>query len=243
MQKIFGTNPAPVAKPADPAAPATPTPPGAIPPNADVKDPLVPEGAITDPAVPADNSPLAQFSKLWETKPADPNSPDPAKPAELKAEDVQKIVSQQDFTGMITPEQLTAVTGGGEDAQAALSQVLNAVVQNVMVQSTMVNNKLTQTAVNKAIADERATLPEQLRAGRSRDHLITENPLFDNPAVKPVMEATQKQLLQQYPNATDAELTKMTQDYVKAIAETLAPAPITETTSSGDTDWSNFENS
>lgn len=244
MQKIFGTNPEPTPAPTPATAPvaAAPVQPGAIPPNAGTTDPLVPAEPVTTPAEPADNSPLAPFSGLWETKPADPNNPNPAEPVVLKAEDVQKIVAKQDFVGMLSPEDLAAVTSGEEGAQEALSKVLNTVIQNVMVQSTMVNNKLTEQAVAKATAAQAAKLPEMLRQGRAKDHLVTENPLFNNPAVKPVIEATQAQLQRQFPNATDAELTKMTQDYVVAIGESFAPPPTTTTDSSGEVDWSDFEN-
>lgn len=242
MQKIFGTDPTPAPAPvATTAAPATP-PQGGIPPNAGVTDPLVPAAPVTTVAEPVDNSPLAPYQKLWETKPDTGADGVPKPPEALKVEDIQAIVNKQDFVSMLSPEQLAAVTAGDEGSQAALSEMLNTVVKNVMVQNVMVNNQMTQQAVTKAIEAQSATIPGMLRANQARDHLNTENPIFSNPAVKPIMEAAHQQLIQQHPNATAAELTKMTQDYVLAMGEAFAPPPATTTLPDGETDWSNFEN-
>jgi len=233
------------ATPTPPAVPATPTPPGNIPdPNAPVSTDIsgtAPNGIIPAPVEPAiPETPLDKFKDLWETPPVDPNAPAPPEPLKpLSAEDVQKAVSGANFTDAITPENLAAITAGGEDAQQAFQEAMNAVAKQVMVQSTLVNNKLTEQAVAKAIKSHTDSLPDLLREQGVTDHMNTSNPLFKSPAVKPIMEATRAQLLQKFPNATASELTKMTQDYIVAMGEAFAPTPITDS-AAGTTDWEAF---
>lgn len=231
---------------------ATPAPgeQGGIPATpAVVVDPANPTVPVTDPAAnpavaPAADpnavkSPLDQFTKLWETVPNKDDKSNAA-PAPLTAEQLQKVMAKIDFSSSVTPEQLAAIQTGGDEATAALPAILNAALQQSMVQTTLINNKLTEKAVADAIAKQAAELPAQLRSQTASDHLKTSNPLFSNPAVKPVIEATQAQLLQKFPNATPAEITKMTQDYITAMGETFAPKAVANDNGVDSTDWDLF---
>jgi len=221
-----------------------PAPPGNIPTPQVAVDPNNPTAPVVPvtPVVPEkiDESPLAEFKDMWETKPIveDPNAP-PA-PVELTAEAVQKIVAKTDFSKVITPESMAAITAGGEGAAEAFAQAMNQVAQQVMVQSTMVGNKLTEQAVNKAREEFSASLPEMLRKQSSTDHLRSANPLFTNPAVKPVMEAIQSQLLQKHPNATNAEITTMSEKFIMAMGEEFSPKEVINDNSTEGTDWDKF---
>ena len=245
----FKSNPAPQAPAQQPAQPATtPTEPGAIPnqsapatqqtPVTDVNG-VVPAGQPA-PAEPKDDSPLAEFNTLWDTAPVDPNNPTPQEPAPLTADQVQKVVAKADFSKVITPENLTAIAAGGEDAQKAFAVAMNAVAQQVMVQSTMVNNKLTEKAVADALKKHTENLPAELRRQAAADHLKTSNPLFDNPAVKPVIAATQQKLLEKFPNATHEQITEMTQNYIVAMGEAFTPKAAVTDNGLGEQDWTNF---
>jgi hypothetical protein len=142
------------------------------------------------------------------------------------------------FAPQITAEQQAAITAGGEGAQEAFNAALNSVAQQVMTQATLVGNKLGEKQIQAAIEKHMATIPELLRTQGSTEHLRTTNPIFENPAVKPVVEATQAQLLQKFPNATHAEITTMTQDYILAMGESFAPPG--PTTPDGEQDWNAF---
>lgn len=243
------TSPAPVA----PVAPApvpgtTPTPgtapgqPGNIPapqPGAPAEQGVIPAPepvAPVEPVVP--DSPLAPFEKLWDTPPIDPNAPAPTEIPELKAEDVQKIMANANFTPQITDEQRAAIVAGGEGATEAFNAALNSVAQQVMTQATLVGNKLTEKQVAAAIEKHMSNLPELLRNQGSTEHLRTTDPLFENPAVKPIIDITQQQLLQKFPNASLAEITQMTRDFILAMGESFSP-PV-DTSVPGETDWGKF---
>lgn len=230
----------------NPVIPASPIP-GNIPaptvsaePGTGQQAPALPVPAPT-PAEPAEpKSPLDEFTNLWDTKPVDPNAPAPVEAPELNAESVQTAVAKADFSSAITPETLAAISAGGDDAQTAFATAMNVVAQKVMTQAIMVNDKLTKQAIAKASKAYEDSLPEMLRASAAADHLKTSNPLFSNPAVKPVIEATQAQLLQKFPNATHAEITKMTQDYIIAMGESFTPKAVVNDNSGGETDWEKY---
>lgn len=237
---IFTTKPAEQAAPAPVAQPAPATPgsiPDAVDPNAVPAQPVTP--VAVEPVVP--DSPLAEFSKLWEDAPIDPNKPTPTKPTPLDAEAVQKAVAKTDFSAAITPETLTAIAAGGEEAQKAFAQAMNQTAQQVMVQSTMVNEKLTQKAIKDALAANQITVQEQVRAQAISDHAKTQNPVFSDPAVKPVIEATQSQLSAKFPDATPQEITEMTQNFIIAMGGAFTPPEVVnDNNGQGQTDWTKF---
>jgi hypothetical protein len=238
--------PAPGAAPAAPAAPApTPANPGNIPnPTGAVtaQTPGMEANGTVPAAAPADNSPMAEFSTLWDTAPTDPNAaPAPAAPTALTAESIQQVVAKANFAGSVTPEVMAAISEGGEGAQAAFVAAINSAAQQAVTQSIMASNKLNEKAMADALAAHQAKLPDLLRKQADSDHMKTANPLFDNPAVKPVIEATQQQLRLKYPNATPAELTDMTTNYINAMGQAFAPpAPTVNDNGAGETDWSVF---
>ena len=234
-----------VAAPVVPAvAPVVaPVEPGNLPPTAGITDPnnptippVVAEPVVAEPPVP--ETPLDQFKTLWEDVPTDPNAPPPDEPVELKAEDIQKAVANANFAPAITPEQMTAISAGGEDAQKVFAEVMNAGLRQVMVQATLVGNKLTDNAVANALKIERAKIPQMLRDQATTAHLTDTNPIFDNPAIKPIIEQTKAQLLAKNPTATPEQITQMTQDFILAMGEAFAPkAP---DLAPGETDWTKF---
>lgn len=232
-------------KPGDappPLVPAVPDNQGNIPAAPTV---VAEPGNVTAPITPApapqDDSPLAQFAKLWEPVPVDKDAPKPpASPTQMNVEDLQKVVAKVDFSQHITPENLTAITEGGEGAAAAFTEALNAVARQVLVQSTLVNNKVTEQAVAAATKAAEDNIPALLRSQSTSASLKDSNPLFTNPAIKPVIEATQTQLLAKFPNATPAEINKMTEEFVLGMGEHFAPKVTPASDGSSSTDFSNF---
>ena len=235
--------PVPAATPVAPVIPAAgniPTPTVPVDPNAPG---IVPGQVATaepdvDPNTP--KGPLDDFKTLWDTAPIDPNAPPNTPPAALTAEEVNKVVAKGNFVDTITPEQMKAINDGGEEATKAMNLLLNQVAQKTMAQSILVNNKLIETAVERANKQHAEALPELLRKNAAADHLKTTNPLFSNPAIKPVAKAVHDQLLLKHPNATNAEIATMTQDFILAMGEEFAPKPATTDLETGETNWEAF---
>ena len=245
---MFSSNdPAPAAAPtatpvAPTAAPATPVAaePGSIPAAVD-PNALPPTGTptVAPVAEPVDDSPLAAFNTLWDT---DPNKAEPAAPVQsLDPTKLKETIAKSDFSSVISQENLAAIQAGGDEATGALTSSMNEVAQLVMNQSLLASNKMIEQAVDQVNSAWEAKLPELLRKQSLNDNLVSADPLFKNPAIKPIMEATQQQLASKYPDATVAELQTMTQDYIKAMGEAFSPKPVTPANSAeASTDWDKF---
>ncbi len=253
MATLFGSTPA-----AAPTAPATsvapdvapaaiPATPGNIPPGTGIPVPpspgSEPNGVLPVqppapvPPVNPDNSPLAEFSNLWDAAPIDPNGK-PTAPKPLDPDELRKIVSQANFTSSITPENLAAIEAGGEGAQKAFVDSLNSVAQQVVIQSTLAANKMTEQAVQAATEAQAATIPDLIKAAHLNSTLVKENPVFSDPAVKPVIEAVQAQLSVKFPTATADQLAEMTQNFVSAMGAAVSPTPAsTVVAPTDDVDW------
>lgn len=235
ISNLFTSNNSTPAEPA-PAPAATPAQPGNLPDKPPV-DPTKVEGKNNpDPSTP--NSPLDQFSTLWET---DPNKEGDVPPAQLDPAKVQEAMQKADFSNLITQENLAAITAGGEGAAKAFIESLNAVARQSLTQSTLITNKMIEQAVAKAQAEQQAKLPELLKKQNLSETLSDSNPIFKNPAVKPVIEALQTQLAVKYPNASTKELADMANKYVIAMGESFVPKQQKDTTKGNeDVDWSIF---
>jgi len=240
---MFRSTPQQTSQQQAPAAPApqVPATPGNIPDQASNPAQSTQATAANGvvPVTPKDDSPLAQFNTLWDTKATDSNTPNA--PAALNQADIATAVSKIDFTSFMTPDNLAAISAGGEGATQALQAALNTLAQNVLTQSTMVNNKLAEKNIADAQAALEARLPAMLRSQTAAAHLKDKNPLFSNPAVKPVIEATQAALLRQYPQATPAEITEMTNNYIVSMGAAFAPQPVINNADQADNvDWEAF---
>ena len=226
-----------------PVAPTTPTPaePGNLPPAGDPNavaptgDPAAPAAA---PVTPVDNSPLAEYKDIWETvsTEGEPN----ANPQALDPAKLQETINKSDFSSVISPENMAAITAGGEEATKAVASSMNQVAQHVMQNSILASNKMIEQAIDGVNKAWESKLPQLLKQQNLNESLSDSNPIFKNPAVKPIMDATQAQLAAKFPNATVAELTTMTQEYIKAMGEQFAPKPVTANPSEDNTDWDNF---
>lgn len=232
ISNLFNSTPAQAPAP-------TPATPGNLPAAPTVAMHASP-GTAPNGTVPEMQTPLDAFQDLWNTQASKATDSAQIMPA-LNAEDVQKAMAKADFGSFIPKEHLATIAGADQATQQAFMQAMNSVAQQVMVQSTMVSNKLAESAVNKMRESINSSIPGMVRQHAVSDHTKTTNPLFTNPAVKPVVEATQAQLLNKFPNATPAEITQMTQDYILAMGKAFSPqaAP---SKSPDDLDWSQFLN-
>jgi hypothetical protein len=232
-----------------PKAPAAPTPapnpsqPGSIPEQQTV---ATQHAAGTDangvvpqqPQAKKDDSPLAAHTSLWEAIPKPTADPATAH-TPLDAATLQTAMSKADLAANIPPEIMAAIVQGGEGAGAAFTQAMNQVAQQSMVQSTLINEKLTAQAVERAISAMEAKIPEMLRSQASSAHVADSNPLFSNPAIKPVIDATRQQLQDTFPKDTPAQITDKLNNYVKAMGLAFNPAAPDPAKESA-VDWNKF---
>lgn len=189
-------------------------------------------------AIPAvgdgDKSPLDGYSKLWEHADTDgkPLSLVPsmdADPTKLLA--AAKTV---DFTKAMNPELLDKASKGDAGALGAL---VNEAAQAGYAQSALATTKIVEAALKKQAENFTSTImPELLRRNNIGRDLRTDNPLFDNPAVKPMLEGLERQLAIKYKDATPAEITQhaktvltgFAEEYIKSSGKTISDASASE---------------
>lgn len=215
---------------------STPAEPGNLPVTAPT-DPTKIEGPSLE-SKETENSPLDQFKDIWEpVKTEGEEQP----PIVLDAAKVQEAMSKADFSNVMTKENLSAIAQGGEEAMQAFQESMNAVARQVMTQSTLISNKMIEQAISKAEKTQSANLAKLLKQQSLKENLADSNPLFKDPAIKPVIEAVQTQLAAKYPDATTSELAKMATDFVTVMGEQFSPKPATPSKDKeSQADWTSF---
>ena len=226
-----------------PATGATPNgaaPNGQIPPDTGTTLELNADGTPKEP------TPFAEFADLWQPNKTDPNAP-PVQTGvfgEIDPKKFMEAAGKIDFSKVVTPEMLTAISSGGEAATAAFAQAMNKVAQGVYAQSAFATTKIVEQALNKSKETFLAELPQHIKKETVSGSLRAENPIFSNPAVQPIISALEAQMTVKYPNASAGEITAMAKQYVEALGTSFAPKPKVDATApknkKGETDWSTF---
>ncbi len=218
-------------KPAAPAAPAAaPTTPGNIPPGTGTPasgtpgtapNGSVPDGTLNADGTPKDTTPFAEFKDLWQDKPADPNAPTPDSSVfgKIDPQKFMEAAGKIDFSKVVTPEMLAAIQAGGEAGTAAFAQAMNKVAQTTYAQSAFATTKIVEQALAKSKESFLADLPNHIKKQTVTDSLRTENPVLNNPAVAPLIEAMESRFAVKYPNATAPEITQMARNYIAEIGK------------------------
>lgn len=199
--------------------PQPPAPPAAPPAAAAPAAPAAPAAA---PA-----SPLDSFAALWQTPTTADGKPaglpvDPlAQPIiQLDPAKVQEAASKLDFTGNIPPERITQALSGDP---AALSAVINQAVQNAVVGLTINQGNTLNQALQTNNTRFTSSLPTQIKKVQLSDTL-SDNPVFQHPAVAPLVQALKQSQFAKNPNASVAEIDATVGQYLAGLATAMQDA-------------------
>jgi hypothetical protein len=193
-------------------------------------------------------SPLDTFKDVWQT-PA--NVQDSTAGPMFEGVDPKKLMESAgriDFAKVITPEQMQAIAGGGDQAVQAFAQAMNKVSQSVYAQSAFATTKIVDEAIARQQENFAKQLPSMVKKFSVNENLQTNNPALSNPALTPLVSALSEQLVRKNPNATSAEIQAQVSDYFAALGTTFAPK-VQETPgqrganrAAKQEDWSQFFN-
>lgn len=223
----------------------TPAQPGNIPAQnanpASSTNPTVPAASVV--ATTSAPEGLDKFTDMWNI-PADQLPKPPESPfAGVTPEALQKVAGNTDFSKVVTPEMMTAISAGGEQAAAAMLQALNAVAQQTYAQSAGASMKLIDTALEKQRTQFQAELPNLIKSQTVTENLRTSNPIFNHPAAAPMLDTLQKQIQLKNPNATAEQIRAQAEDYLVSFAGAAVPQKAQTQQQGGrlqDVDWSNW---
>ena len=188
-------------------------------------------------------SPLEQYKDVWTVDP-EANKPTPGMFEGLDPQAILKSAQKVDFSKAISPELMTKIQNGGQDAVSALTVAMNAMSQSVYAQSAVATTKIVEQALAKQAEQFQAQLPSLVKKLSANESLSTANPLFNNPALEPVVRGLSEQFLRKNPNATSSDIQRQVQDYFNAVGLSFAPksepTPAQKKATKQEEDWSKF---
>jgi hypothetical protein len=239
MSKIFGTQVntnsqvAPVPGTVNPVNTQLPATPGIV---ATEGNGVIPDNQVTNPT---ENDNLESFKDLW--APQDPSQVKTKEPIfNIDPAKLAEAAKNNDFSSVVTKEQMAAINAGGEGGQKAMLQIMNAMSQKGFSDSTMTTAKIVEAALQKQQESFMKELPNIVKNQNLSDNLRSANPVFNNPAVAPVLEMMKNQVSLKFPNATAAEQQALALQYVEQFATAVNPAKQITQSKSNDTDWAKF---
>lgn len=242
MSRLFGSAPAAQA----PVA-ATPPGPGNIPADAAARIASVdnqataPNGMVPATATPALKG-LDAFADLF--TPVQGQQQNQGQPLfNVDQNKMLEAARNQNFKPIASPEQMQAILAGGEQAAAAMMDLMNDTAQRVYAQSAFASTKLIERGLETSNFAKADALPEAIRRHTTTATMRESNPLFSNPAVQPMIDMAKQQILVKYPNATPSEVAALANDYISSFAEAVngpKQAAAQAKTTSRETDWSTF---
>lgn len=191
---------------------------GALPNDDEVIDPNNPKKGK--------DAPLLDFAELWQPnvdkdgKPIKKAGPKTYMPS-LDPKAMSGFLDKMDFTKGFSPEQLEAVSKGGQEAVVALSQMMNQVGRQAFAAAFTGLNKMAEAGVQAGIADARASIPGEVANMLTDTQLESSNPLMKNPAFAPMVKMIKQQYREKYPKATPQEITESVSAYFDTMYEQI----------------------
>lgn len=162
----------------------------------------------------ATQSPTDKFKELWSTT----NQPtDQAPNFKLNPEQLSKVSGSMDFTKNIDRGDLAKIAQGGEEAIAALGNVLNSFGREVFGASAQFSSHMTESGYQSASNVIDKGLPGAIKRQLTEQHIYQNNPKLKDPALQPLIGALQSQFSSKHPNASAQEINDLVSEYMTTV--------------------------
>lgn len=187
---------------------------------------------------------LDQFKELWSPVES-PAGGQQQQLFNLDPKELMTAAQKIDFAKVIKPEQLQAISQGGEAAVQSFASALNTVAQTVYAQSAHTTAKLVEQAIAKSQESFRNELPQHIKRQTVSETLRAENPALSHPAASPILGALEQQLTMKFPNASAHEISGLAKNYLESFASSFqkpqtAPQGNGNQAGQDETDWSKY---
>lgn len=172
------------------------------------------------PVVDQDKSPLDGYKDLWQPL-KDAKAPASLVPTfTMDMTKIQAAAGNLDFTKNLDP---TVMANALKGDPAALASALNSTAQSGFAHAIAA----TGTIVKEALQQQSDTffktiVPDLFRKERITSGVQGANPAFSDPAMAPIVRATEQQMSAKYPTASPEEITKHTQEFLSGMAMAIA---------------------
>lgn len=175
------------------------------------------------PAIPAaaqgDQSPLANYSDLWKAPENGTGLPSTVPTITVDPAKLDSISKNVDFTKAVDKTLVAKAVSG--DAEA-LMQVLSQAAQAGFAQAAGTSAQMIQKAMS--LQDERLQqqyIPEVLRRTEISRQMRTDNNLYSDPAIAPMLNMVETQFAAKYPQASPQEIRQSAMNYLQQTASAV----------------------
>jgi hypothetical protein len=144
-----------------------------------------------------------------------------------------------------TPEMQALAQKALQGDMQAFSEYNNAMMQNMYVQLLTQTSGISEKIAREGITRLRDTIPNTVRSISTTSNLQKQNPIFNDPAAKPMVDMIRSQVELKNPTATPEQVTEQVAKYFNDFAGVIAPKAKPAEASNpygGTTDYQNFFN-
>jgi hypothetical protein len=200
----------------------------------------------------APKAPLEQFSKLWEDPPSEKNADGTPKQKRgtnnpmfnVDPKKIMDAANSVDFTSVITPEIRRKIEAGGAEGTEAMMGSLRSLASTLYAQNTMGTAKMIDAALARQAQQFQEMLPGIIKKHSLGESLGSSNPLFNNPATKPIFRMVQERIAEMHPEMSVQEQKEMAEEYFTNFASALTPEERGKDSKGNpiqtETDWSSY---
>lgn len=194
-------------------------------------------------------NPLDQFTSFFQSQQnnggqdSTQNGGQPAKPnydgfiAPWDTNTVSQRAQQLDFTRGMNPEIIQKALGG--DPQAFM-EAMNHVARQAFIGSTQAAHGFADRATKTGLERFSGSLDDRFREYGVRNQTVGTNPIYDHPAVKPMVDALKFQIASSDPKLSPEQVAKKVDEYFNTMGNsftTQSQQSQSATTQSKEPDW------
>lgn len=142
----------------------------------------------------------------------------------LDQKQLGEALAKQQIAPAMNATQIEAIKNGGDEAVAAMTQLLNQTAQAAVMNSILANQRMAEAANTVAQESVLSQLPQLIRDQQFQQQLSAAMPNLNNPAVAPLVEQVRAGIAASNPNLTPQELTEQAQEFFSGLSSLVAPA-------------------
>ena len=127
------------------------------------------------------------------------------------------------FAQNVPPELMEAAMGG--DPKAMIN-IINGVAQSALAHSLQLNGSALNASLNSGLQQFGTTLEGKFKDFSTKDRVYSseDSKILSHPAIQPLVETARRQILQNNPAATSAEVQQQLVSYFKEVSSAISPS-------------------
>ena len=166
--------------------------------------------------------PMDAFKELW-TAPTKVEGQEedfnPSAIFNIDPASMQEAIGKINFAeGVVTQQDLEAITAGGPEAMQAFMKALNGTGAKAMQLATTASAKMVEQAMTRASGAMDKKIASGVKHNQVSSAMQELNPALSHPAAAPMVNALRQQFVDKNPTATPTEITTMISTYLDNFA-------------------------